>query len=100
MSDGWFLVIDSEGQCRSMGTRVADPLPVGLEALPLSSPDAAAILSGQAAWSPVVRRVVPIPVPPPVPEVTNDQLRAWMAHTLGMSAADIDNAFREAARIA
>jgi len=60
-----------------MGTRVADPLPVGLEAISLSSSDAEAILTGAAAWSPQSHAVVVLP--PPVPaSVTRWQARRWL----------------------
>ena len=94
----WFAVVDAAGRCASIGTAIASPMPAGLSAIPLTDEDAAALLDGTAAWSPATRGVVPIPQP--VPEVTLDQIRAWMAHACGMSAADIDAAFREAARIA
>lgn len=93
----WFAVVDGAGRCQSIGTAIASPMPPGLSAIRLADEDAAALLDGTAAWSPSTRGIVPIPQP--VPEVTTDQIRAWMAHTLGMTAGDIDNAFREAARI-
>lgn len=77
MPDAWFLVVDSGGECRSIGTRVADPLPSGLSAVALSSADAAAILAGVAAWSPHSRAVVALT--PPVPaSVTRWQARRWL----------------------
>lgn len=94
----WFAVVDAAGRCASIGTAIASPMPAGLSAIALTDEDATALLNGTAAWSPAARGVVPIPQP--VPEVTTDQIRAWMAHILGMSPADIDAAFREAARIA
>jgi len=94
----WFAVVEADGRCASIGTAIASPMPPGLLAIPLTDKDATALLDGTAAWSPATRGIVPIPQP--VPEVTTDQIRAWMAHTLGMSAADIDAAFREASRLA
>lgn len=77
MSDHWFVVVDAAGECRSLGTRVADPLPLGLEVISLSSSDAEAILTGAAAWSPQSRAVVVLP--PPVPaSVTRWQARRWL----------------------
>lgn len=76
MSD-WYLVIDAAGECHSMGTRVANPLPGGLSAIAISSSDAEAILTGAAAWSPQSRAVVVLP--PPVPSsVTRWQARRWL----------------------
>lgn len=77
MPDHWFVVVDAAGECRSLGTRVAAPLPPGLEAISLSSSDAEAILTGAAAWSPQSRAVVVLP--PPVPaSVTRWQARRWL----------------------
>ena len=145
MSDTWFLVVDAAGECRSMGTRVADPLPVGLEAVALSPADAAAIQDGSGVWVAAARAVQPVVAP--VPEsITPWQLHTWLwqrrgitqAHVagllttlpqaqreqaeidlqnalsfrrthplvetfgaaLGMTAAEIDDAFREASRLA
>jgi len=145
MSEIWFLVVDAAGECRSMGTRVADPLPAGLEAVALSPADAAAIQDGSGVWVAAARAVQPVVVP--VPEsVTPWQLHTWLwqrrgitqaqvagllatlpqaqreqaeidlqnalsfrrSHplvetfgaALGMTAAEIDDAFREASRLA
>jgi hypothetical protein len=77
MSDAWFAIVDATGECRSLGTRVADPLPAGLEAVALSPSDAEAILTGAATWSPQSRAVVALP--PPVPaSVTRWQARRWL----------------------
>ena len=77
MSDVWYVVIDAAGECRSVGTRVADPLPSGLSAVALSPSEAAAILGGTAAWSVHSRAVVPLS--PPVPtSVTRWQARRWL----------------------
>lgn len=57
MSD-WYVVIDAAtGSAFSIGTVVADPLPAGLVALPLSEIDAAAINAGQAYWNASSRSV-------------------------------------------
>ncbi len=145
MSDPWFLVVDASGQCRSIGTRVADPLPAGLEAVALSDADAASILDGSGVWVAAARAVQPLAAP--VPEsITPWQLHTWLwqrrgvtqAHVsgllatlpqaqreqaeidlqnalsfrrshplvetfgaaLGMTASEIDDAFREASRLA
>lgn len=93
----WYAVVDAAGRCQSIGTVLASPMPAGLSAVPLSDSDAAALLDGEAAWAPGKLGVVPIITP--APDVTLDQIRAWMAQALGMTTGDIDNAFREAARI-
>lgn len=145
MSDLWYAIIDAAGECRSMGTRVADPLPAGLEAVALSSSDAESILDGSGVWVASARAVRPVVAP--VPEsITPWQLHTWLwqrrgitqAHVagllatlpqaqreqaeidlqnalsfrrthplvatfgaaLGMTAAEIDDAFREASRLA
>ena len=145
MPEAWFLVVDAAGECRSMGTRVADPLPAGLESVALSPADAAAMRDGSGVWVAAARAVQPVVAP--VPEsITPWQLHTWLwqrrgitqAHVagllttlpqaqreqaeidlqnalsfrrthplvetfgaaLGMTAAEIDDAFREASRLA
>lgn len=85
----WFLVIDAAGECRSMGTRVADPLPHGLSAIAIPAADAAAILSGAAAWSVQSRAVVAVPPPTPK-EVSPWQLQTWLLQKKGVAPADIE----------
>lgn len=94
MSEAWFLVIDASGECRSIGTRVADPLPSGLRAAQISNSEAESFLEGALRWDAATSSFVAMP--PPVPNVTADQIRNWMAQMLGMTAGDIDDAFREA----
>lgn len=97
MPDAWFAVVDAAGECRSIGTRVADPLPAGLLAVSLSAVDAAALLDGSGVWVPASRSVRVAVAP--APDVTMDQIRIWMHMALGMTTADVDAAFREAARM-
>jgi hypothetical protein len=96
MSD-WYVVIDASGECRSLGTRVADPLPAGLQAVALSSSDAESLLDGSGVWVPASRSVRAAVAP--APEATLDQIRIWMQMSLGMTTADVEAAFREAARM-
>jgi len=99
MSEGWHVVIENAtGEAVSMGTLVAHPLRDGLGVVELSAFDAAALLEGRGVWVASTRSVRPCV--PPVPDVTTEQLRSWMGQTLGMSTGEIDDAFREAARIA
>ena len=97
MSD-WRVVIDAAGECRSIGTVVASQLPPGWSAVAISDADAAALLQGRGVW--VASTLSVRPCVPPVPDVTTAQLRAWMGMYLGMRSGEIDDAFREAARIA
>lgn len=81
-----------------MGTRVASPLPGNLVSLPIAEDEANRFLAGLARWDATSKSFVDLPPPPP--EVTPDQIRAWMAQMLGMTEGDIDDAFREASRLA
>lgn len=55
----WFAVVASDsGEAVSFGTVVADPLPPGLTALPLSEADADALNRGRALWDAASRSVV------------------------------------------
>lgn len=77
-SQTWSVVyVSATGEAVSVGTVVADPLPEGLSAAPLSPADADLLLAGGAAWDAATRSVV-VP-PPPVPaEVTRWQFRRWL----------------------
>lgn len=71
MSEAWFAVCDeATGNCVSIGSVVADPLPTGLVAILLSDIDAAAINAGRAYWNAATRSVVMRPPEewPSVPE--------------------------------
>lgn len=94
MSSAWFLVLDGSGECVSIGQQVADPLPAGLRARAISDIQAERLLDGACRWDATSKSFVDLP--PPLPEVTPDQIRAWMAQMLGMTEGDIDDAFREA----
>jgi hypothetical protein len=88
MSEQWFVVIDTSGECRSLGTRVADPLPNGLRAVALAPEDAKALLEGRAAWSAALLCVVPRPEE--VPEyVTPWQFFTWLWQNKGVTETQI-----------
>lgn len=77
MDERWFVVINDEGQCVSIGTVVADPLPDGLTAIPILDADAASLTTGGGVWDAATRSVI-VP-PPPVPEaVEARKLRRWL----------------------
>lgn len=75
-----------------MGTRVADPLPLGLISVALSSVDAAALLEGRATWSKDLLRVVPRPEE--VPEtVTPWQFFTWLWRNKGVTKTQVREMF-------
>lgn len=82
----------------SIGQQVADPLPSGLRAERISNSEAESFLEGALRWDAATSSFVAMP--PPVPDVTADQIRNWMASSLGMNTAEIDDAFRQAAGVA
>lgn len=88
MSEQWYVVIDASGACRSFGTRVADPLPAGLEAMALSSSDAESLLDGSGVWSAALLCVVPRSEE--VPEyVTPWQFFTWLWQNKGVTETQI-----------
>lgn len=103
----WYMVIDAaDGRAVSIGTDVSDPLPEGLEAVPISTDDATAILCSEAIWDAATRAVV-IP-PPPVPgEVDPWKLALYLLREHGLRPAQVeaaidaipDDVAREEARI-
>jgi hypothetical protein len=105
MSDAWFAIVDATGECRSLGTRVADPLPAGLEAVALSPSDAESLLDGSGVWVASARAVRPVVAPVP-DSITPWQLHTWLwqrrgvtqAHVAGLLAT-LPNAQREQAEI-
>jgi hypothetical protein len=54
----WFMVVDDGGEWTSLGTVLADPMPSGLVAVPLSDADAAALNRGRGYWDAASRSVV------------------------------------------
>ena len=54
----WFMVVNADGEWVSFGTVVADPLPAGLVAIPLSDSDSDALNKGRALWDAASRSVV------------------------------------------
>jgi hypothetical protein len=96
MSDQWHVVYDSAtGDACSIGSGPVGFLPSGLAAASITDDQADAILSGDSRWDSATRAVVPI-VPPPLPEVTVDQIVVWIA----AKGFDPDAAVREAAELA
>lgn len=61
----------TSGKLVSVGTIVADPLPVGLTVVELSNPDAIRLRDGTGRWDPVTRAVVDRPAS----ELTAEQNR-------------------------
>lgn len=95
MPDPWFVVLDATGECVSMGQRVASPLPGNLVSLPISEDEANRFLAGMARWDAATHSFVA--VSPPPPDVTVDQIRAWLSSVMGMTNGEIEDAFRQAA---
>jgi hypothetical protein len=95
MSDQWHVVYDSAtGDARSIGSGPVGSLPSGLASAAITDAQADAILSGESRWDSATRAVVPL-VPPPLPEVTVDQIVVWIA----AQGLDPDTAVREAAEL-
>jgi hypothetical protein len=66
----WHLLYNSTtGQSVSIGTVIADPLPAGITALPLSDAEGEGLQNGNLIWDAASRTL--IPTPPPV--VTAEQ---------------------------
>lgn len=96
MSDQWHVVYDSAtGDACSIGSGTIGSLPTGLASAAITDAQADAILAGESRWDSATRAVVPI-VPPPLPEVTVDQIVTWIAS----QGLDPDLAIREAAGLA
>lgn len=77
-NEQWYMVIDAaDGRAVSIGTDVADPLPEGLEAIPISGDSASAILCSEAVWDTETRAVV-VPTPPVPTRVEAHKLRRWL----------------------
>lgn len=58
------------GNAVSIGSVIANPLPAGLTAVPLSTDDAQALRAGTVAWDAATRTLIP---PPVDPAVANEQ---------------------------
>jgi hypothetical protein len=59
MAESWFAVIQCDtGEAYSVGTDIADPMPPGLVAVPLSDADADALNRGRGYWDATSRSVV------------------------------------------
>jgi len=96
MSNEWKVVYDSStGVAHSIGSGTVGSLPSGLAWASITDDQADAILSGDSRWDAATRAVVPI-VPPPLPEVTVDQIVVWIA----AQGFDPEMAVREAAEFA
>jgi hypothetical protein len=95
MSSEWRVVYDSAtGEARSIGSGPVGSLPSGLAAASISDAQADAILAGESRWDAATRAVVPL-IPPPLPDVTVDQIVVWIA----AQGLDPDAAVREAAEL-
>ena len=53
-----YVVHDATGRAVSIDTKVADPLPAGLTAAPLTDLDADALRTGTGQWDPTTRTVI------------------------------------------
>ena len=76
--------IHDNGVLISLGTVLADPLPFGLAAVPLSGVDAAGLVDGSRVWDPSTRTVVPTPgwVDPAIAEGNRTTLEGQAAAAL------------------
>lgn len=64
MSDTWFAIIDADGRAVSYGTVVADPLPDGFTARPLTDDEVATLQAPTGAlWDTETEAVVPVESP-------------------------------------
>jgi len=95
MYDQWHVVYDSaNGEARSIGSGPVGSLPSALASASITDQQAAAILSGESRWDAATLAVVPL-IPPPLPDVTVDQIVVWIA----AQGLDPETAVREAAEL-
>jgi hypothetical protein len=60
----WHLLYNSTtGQSVSIGTVIADPLPAGITALPLSDAEGEGLQNGSLKWDAASRSLIPTPPP-------------------------------------
>ena len=60
----WHLLYNSTtGQSVSIGTVIADPLPVGITALPLTDVEGEGLQNGGLIWDAATRTLIPTPPP-------------------------------------
>jgi hypothetical protein len=60
----WHLLYNTEsGQSVSIGTVIADPLPAGITALPLTDAEGEGMQNGSLKWDEAMRSLVPTPPP-------------------------------------
>jgi hypothetical protein len=70
----WHLLYNSTtGQSVSIGTVIADPLPAGITALPLTDAEGEGLQNGTLIWDAATRTL--IPTPPPT-QTAEDHLKA------------------------
>lgn len=98
MTTTYVIIDESSGETRSIGTRVADPLPAGLRAVALSDDDALKISTGAGLWDATTLGVVDVARPEPVasPEeklaaarTVLDQISALPAPVLTADVVDL-----------
>lgn len=73
MAETWFAIYrEITGELVSVGTAVAEKLPTGLKAIPLTErPD-----FGKVQWDAATRTLKARPAPPPPPETQLDRIEA------------------------
>jgi hypothetical protein len=60
----WHLLYNTEsGQSVSIGTVIADPLPEGITALPLTDAEGEGLQNGSLLWDAATRSLIPTPPP-------------------------------------
>jgi hypothetical protein len=60
----WHLLYNTEsGQSVSIGTVIADPLPAGITALPLTDAEGEGLQNGTLIWDAATRTLIPTPPP-------------------------------------
>jgi hypothetical protein len=62
--NNWHLLYNTEsGQSVSIGTVIADPLPEGITALPLTDAEGEGLQNGTLIWDAATRTLIPTPPP-------------------------------------
>jgi hypothetical protein len=62
--NNWHLLYNTEsGQSVSIGTVIADPLPAGITALPLTDEQGEGLQNGSLIWDAATRTLIPTPPP-------------------------------------
>jgi len=98
-----FVILDANGIAVSIGTVVADPLPAGLTAVPLTADEAQGLRDGTLTWDATTRTLVAVPVDPAVvneqtiegrTQAHLDALRLVKQSSGTLTAAQLSNAAR------